>query len=325
MFPLIFQSREIRDLESIPGTELYDPILPSTGSPRRTRTLRQYSKLSYDEIREVHKRRYLLQPMALEVYSGDGRNYLLAFPRKVRNKVYNRFMAFATGLADSAQQSVAGQKRAANVEQTSGILSGLIGETSVTQRWVVSHYAFKYLKKILFKIFQRGEISNFQYLMHLNTLAGRSYNDLMQYLVFPWVLADYDSDELDLTVASTFRDFSAPMGAQTPERLDQFKKRFKEWDDPHGETPPYHYGTHYSSAMIVCSYLVRMEPFSQHFLRLQGGHFDLADRMFHSIKEAWLSASKHNMADVKELIPEFFYLPEFLENSNNFDLGKKIV
>jgi len=36
-----------------------------------------------------------------------------------------------------------------------------------------------------------------------------------------------------------------------------------------GETPPYHYGTHYSSAMIVASYLVRMEPFTQTFLRLQ--------------------------------------------------------
>ena len=36
-----------------------------------------------------------------------------------------------------------------------------------------------------------------------------------------------------------------------------------------GETPPYHYGTHYSSAMIVASYLIRMEPFAQHFLRLQ--------------------------------------------------------
>jgi type II secretory pathway component PulL len=44
--------------------------------------------------------------------------------------------------------------------------------------------------------------------------------------------------------------------------------------------------------------------------------------MFHSVREAWLSASKHNMADVKELIPEFFYLPEFLTNANNFDLGK---
>jgi hypothetical protein len=174
--------------------------------------------------------------------------------------------------------------------------------------------------------------------MYLNTLAGRSYNDLMQYPVFPWILADYDTEELDLTDPASFRDFTKPMGAQSPERLEQFRKRFKvkiaavrsnlttvlqEWDDPHGETPPYHYGTHYSSAMIVCSYLVRTEPFTQHFLRLQGGHFDLADRMFHSVKEAWLSASKHNMADVKELIPEFFYLPEFLENLNQFDLGAK--
>lgn len=159
--------------------------------------------------------------------------------------------------------------------------------------------------------------------MHLNTLAGRSYNDLMQYPVFPWILADYDSEDIDFGNPHTFRDFSRPMGAQSADRLEQFQKRYKEWDDPHGETPPYHYGTHYSSAMIVCSYLVRLEPFAQHFLRLQGGHFDLADRMFHSIKEAWLSASKFNMADVKELIPEFFYLPEFLANANRFDLGSK--
>ena len=43
--------------------------------------------------------------------------------------------------------------------------------------------------------------------------------------------------------------------------------------------------------------------------------------MFHSMKEAWLSAARNNMADVKELIPEFFYLPEFFNNSNRFDLG----
>lgn len=49
----------------------------------------------------------------------------------------------------------------------------------------------------------------------------------------------------------------------------------------------------------------------------------MADRMFHSVKDSWLSASKNNMADVKELIPEFFYLPEFLLNSNHFDLGRK--
>jgi len=29
------------------------------------------------------------------------------------------------------------------------------------------------------------------------------------------------------------------------------------------------------------------------------------------------------MADVRELIPEFFYLPDFLENRNRFDIGTK--
>ncbi|XP_058460935.1 WD repeat and FYVE domain-containing protein 3 isoform X2 [Malaya genurostris] len=300
----LMKNREIRDIDSL-CFDSYDPILPNPGNVRTPHEMRQSSKFAYEDIREVHKRRYLLQPIALEVFSGDGRNFLLSFPRKVRNKVYQRLMTVATSIADNAQQSVAGQSRTANVEQTSNLFSSLIGETSVTQRWV------------------RGEMSNFQYLMHLNTLAGRSYNDLMQYPVFPWILSDYESEKLDFSNPECFRDFSMPMGAQSQKRLEQFVKRYREWDDPHGETPPYFYGTHYSSAMIVCSYLVRLEPFTQHFLRLQGGHFDLADRMFHSIEEAWYSASKHNMADVKELIPEFFYLPEFLINSNNFDFGMK--
>ena len=64
--------------------------------------------------------------------------------------------------------------------------------------------------------------------------------------------------------------------------------------------------------------------FFHNFSELEkGGHFDLPDRMFHSVKEAWLSASTRNNADVRELIPEFFYLPEFLANHNRFDLGRK--
>lgn len=147
----LIKNREIRDIDSLPPGA-YDPILPSPGSPQRSQTMRQCSKFSYEDIREVHKRRYLLQPIALEVFSGDGRNYLLSFPRKVRNKVYQRFMATATAIADSAQQSVAGQKRGASVEQTSGIFSSLIGETSVTQRWVVS-FIF-YVSNLIFKRLQ---------------------------------------------------------------------------------------------------------------------------------------------------------------------------
>ena len=35
----------------------------------------------------------------------------------------------------------------------------------------------------------RWELSSFDYLMQLNTLAGRTYNDLNQYPVFPWWVA----------------------------------------------------------------------------------------------------------------------------------------
>uniref|UniRef100_A0A8C3E388 WDFY family member 4 n=1 Tax=Corvus moneduloides TaxID=1196302 RepID=A0A8C3E388_CORMO len=169
---------------------------------------------------------------------------------------------------------------------------------------------------------QKREISNFDYLMYLNTLAGRSYNDYMQYPVFPWVLADYHSETLNLTNPHTFRDLSKPMGAQTVERKRKFIQRFNEVEKSEGDlSAQCHYCTHYSSAIIVASYLVRIEPFTQTFCSLQGGSFDVADRMFHSVKSTWESASRDNMSDVRELIPEFFYLPEFLTNANHFELG----
>jgi hypothetical protein len=58
------------------------------------------------------------------------------------------------------------------------------------------------------------EITNFEYLMALNTAAGRTYNDLAQYPIFPWVLADYSSSSLDLTSPKSFRDLRFPIGAQ---------------------------------------------------------------------------------------------------------------
>lgn len=36
-----------------------------------------------------------------------------------------------------------------------------------------------------------GQISNFHYLMFLNVIGNRSFNDLSQYPVFPWVLSEY--------------------------------------------------------------------------------------------------------------------------------------
>ncbi|XP_047961281.1 BEACH domain-containing protein B isoform X2 [Salvia hispanica] len=167
---------------------------------------------------------------------------------------------------------------------------------------------------------RRREMTNFEYLMILNTLAGRSYNDLTQYPVFPWILADYTSETLDLKQAATFRDLSKPVGALDPKRFEVFEDRYHNFVDP--DIPSFYYGSHYSSMGIVLYYLLRLEPFTALHRSLQGGKFDHADRLFHSIESTYRNCLT-NTSDVKELIPEFFYMPEFLMNSNSYHFGVK--
>jgi len=62
-------------------------------------------------------------------------------------------------------------------------------------------------------------------------------------------------------------------------------------------------------------YKLRVEPFTSLHIELQSGRFDVADRQFHSIPQTW-KLLMDNPNDVKELIPEFFYFPEFLKNMN---------
>ena len=52
---------------------------------------------------------------------------------------------------------------------------------------------------------QQGKLSNLDYLLFCNLAAGRSFNDLTQWPVFPWILADYSSATLDLTNSSIYR------------------------------------------------------------------------------------------------------------------------
>ncbi|XP_019085122.1 PREDICTED: BEACH domain-containing protein A2-like [Camelina sativa] len=254
-----------------------------------------------DSVHEILKRDYELRPVAVEIFSMDGCNDLLVFHKKEREEVFRNLLAM-------------------NLPRNSMLDTTISG--SAKQESKEGSRLFKLMAKSFTKRWQNGEISNFQYLMHLNTLAGRGYSDLTQYPVFPWILADYDSESLDLSDPKTFRKLDKPMGCQTPEGEEEFRKRYESWDDP--EVPNFHYGSHYSSAGIVLFYLIRLPPFSAENQKLQGGQFDHADRLFNSIKETWLSAAgKGNTSDVKELIPEFFYMPEFLENRFYLDLGEK--
>ena len=67
-----------------------------------------------------------------------------------------------------------------------------------------------------------GSISNAEYLLYLNFMGNRSFNDPTQYPIFPWVISDYKSERIDLNnpKPTTFRDLSKPVGAQSQDKLD---------------------------------------------------------------------------------------------------------
>ncbi|KPJ01369.1 Neurobeachin [Papilio xuthus] len=184
---------------------------------------------------------------------------------------------------------------------------------------------------------------------HINLFPGRTYNDLNQYPVFPWVLTNYESEELDLSQPSNYRDLSKPIGALNPSRRAYFEERYSTWE--HDSTPPFHYGTHYSTGAFVLNWLVRIdtvaprgevrchcnyetqaqcpvtdgtvldrEPMTTMFLALHGGKFDHPNRLFSSIASSWKNCQR-DTSDVKELIPELFFLPEMLVNSGGYKLG----
>jgi len=258
-------------------------------------------RIAFGDLYSVYRRRYQLQQNALEFYDVHRNGTLIAFSTNVeREEVLSKVLA--TPLPSSIfSSSVLGGATSINYKKFMNNL-----RAKITSQWV------------------HGKMSNFDFIMHMNSFAGRTYNDLTQYPVFPWVLADYDSEELDLNDPNVYRDFSKPMGGQNEKRAVQFRDRYEALEQSYefGDgPPPFHYGTHYSCAAYVLYYLMRLEPFSRLALSLQGGKFDVADRLFHNIGASWSSASSENLQDVRELIPEFFYLPDFLVNSNMFDFG----
>ncbi|XP_049428295.1 lipopolysaccharide-responsive and beige-like anchor protein isoform X1 [Epinephelus fuscoguttatus] len=295
---LVAPAAVVKGTLSITASELYfevdeeDPGFKAIDPKILAYTEGLHGKWLFTEIRAVFSRRYLLQNTALEIFMANRTAVMFNFPdaatvKKVVHSLPRVGVGTNFGLPQTRRISLATPKQ-------------LFKASNMTQRW------------------QRREISNFDYLIFLNTISGRTYNDLNQYPVFPWVITNYDSEELDLTLPSNFRDLSKPIGALNPKRAAFFSDRYESWEDD--QVPKFHYGTHYSTSSFTLMWLLRIEPFTTFFLNFQGGKFDHADRTFSSVSRAWRNCQR-DTSDVKELIPEFYYLPEMFVNANDYTLG----
>lgn len=157
-----------------------------------------------DDITSLNRRRYLLKSTALEIFvHSTQRNYFFNLSQGDLGLFHEALMSRRPLLLkrDPAMRRLRHP-------------SSIFRNSNMSTRWV------------------NHEISTFEYLMWLNTIAGRTYNDLTQYPVFPWVIADYESPVLDLSRQATFRDLTKPIGALDPARLKFYLDRYNAFEDP---------------------------------------------------------------------------------------------
>ena len=217
------------------------------------------------------------------------------------------------------------------------------------------------------KKWEHWDISTLTFLSFLNNFGSRSFKDLTQYPVFPWIIKDYESKKINVFNETNIRELQKPIGALgNKERIASFlqnyneskemelanvekikkeqnKKNNKEEKDPMEilrneinenridndykieiQEKRYFYSSHYSNPFYVVHYMFKLFPYCCCAIELQGDGFDKRERQFISIINSWKNCMNEN-TDVRELIPEFYFLPEMFINLNKLDFGKNEI
>ena len=276
--------------------------------------------IKYNDIKWIFRRRYYYQNSALEIFTTTNKTFYFNFKfEKEREDVINEIVS---KLSDPS-------KIIDDLKEPKDIFENVIGyeNVSITDS-VKKGKKIKLSKRI--DLWKEWKITNYELLMWLNIYGNRSFNDISQYPVFPWVLDNYQdplkNDHKDSDQKYSLRDMSLPMGMiaideKGEQRKELFKLNYETLKDNQEDgMKPYFYGSNYSNPIYVCNYLMRIFPFTHIAIELQGSKFDQPDRLFLSVETSFYN-SVTQKTDVRELIPEFFYLPEIFLNINDLNMG----
>ena len=325
--------------------------------------------LKYSDIKYMFFRLYFYKESGLEIYSCTNKSYFLNFETK---NDMNQFIKDILYNASNLSNILLDNSKISNIyfRDIKTEKQRILGYEQFTFNPKKKQQQTYYVKDKM-EEWHTYMISTLEYLMWLNIYSGRSYNDLTQYPVIPWIISNYESKQL-IDNKENRRDLSIPMGMienddksatrkQTYEdTYDSLKNEFKESNpdfnyetylqkgdeyynsyinkknkkkkDKNNEDDmelnlgpiqinqvPYYFGSHYSNPTYVSHYLTRIFPFSFVSIEIQGDKFDDPDRMFFCIEKTFESACTLNN-DVRELIPEFYLMPEMFLNKNNLNL-----
>ena len=272
--------------------------------------------INYNDIKWIFKRKYYYTNSAFEIYTTSNKTFYFNLKyEKDRDIVLNEILKKIEAPVPIID----------DLKEGGNFLIGYENKNSQIKK------KDKIKLSDIIKKWKNWEIDNFNFLMWLNIFGNRSYNDLSQYPIFPWILTKYQDPLKEIIpdwniVDYQYRDMNLPLGMMeiTPEsekRKETFLLTYETLkEEPTEGVKPYLYGTSYSNPFYVSYYLIRLFPFSHISIELQGKNFDNPNRLFISVANTFHN-SLTQKTDVKEIIPEFFYLPEMFTNINDLNMG----
>ena len=313
--------------------------------------------IEYINIKYMFLRYYFYIQSGLEIYTNNNKVYFLNF------KTNKDLLSFTNDIISHSNENFAFREIKAEDYKGKKLLGYELYKPNIKNKDIDKEYLINN-KMIEWK---SRNISSLEYLMWLNIYAGRSFNDLTQYPVFPWLITNYEKNELDMqkdlrdlglcmgmlsisekgearkeTFCDTYEMVKNDLMEMFPDfnyndylkKQDDYyesyrnkEKKKKDKDKNQDENKldvnhlPYYYGSHYSNPTYVSHYLSRAFPSAFVSIEIQGEKFDDPDRLFFSMNKTFISASSLK-DDVRELIPEFYLMPEIFLNLNNLNLSQ---
>ena len=238
--------------------------------------------IRYQHIDKIYIRRFLYSMQANEFHLKNNKTYFFNLLSEKKN---TNFLSLINNLTKRSDLIIKNLK----------------------QEFAAKNYTNRWMK---------NELSTFDYLSMLNFYSCRSFNDVNQYPVFPWLTSLQTNNKNTISI----RNFAFPVSVQEKDKRNQIIKKFCCLQ-PSKSGFVNHFNSHYSTSAFVSFFMVRTNPFTYNQIKLQNNQFDHPNRTFHSFYEILEILIKYS--DNRELISEIFYFPEMFINLNFNNLGRR--
>ena len=162
--------------------------------------------INYNEIDFIFLRKYCFRNNSIEIYSNNHKSYYFKFEDdKKRNSFLDNIINKINKII--LKKNIFKPMKGID-ENNKTIIIGYFRDEDNNREYsnIIN----------INNLWKQNKISTLEYLMWINVYGNRSFRDIAQYPVFPWLLSNYESNNFEnLIKEGHIRDLRLPMGMQS--------------------------------------------------------------------------------------------------------------